>query len=192
MDLFRIAKGNLSVCGVMLGDNFDEQRDRLIKERVTSEKWELSKGTILIDSQKGIYTNYLKNATITMDGMTINKILFQAEFSSYPNDVADSFLGIVLEMEEHGIPVIKSKWQVFDDRIVNQYKAHNALWDIEVNVIITGRGDTKITLDLKANLTDANGAIADDAVGVYKSINEFARKEWLLIDYHNKPNTIVF
>ena len=190
MDLFRIAEGNLSICGVMIGDNFDEQRDKLIKDGLTSENWELSKGTILIDPQEGCYTNYLKNATIKIDGVTINSILFQAEFSSFPNDVVDSFLGIVLELEEHGIPVIKPEWHVFDNRITNQYKVHNALWDIETNVIIAGRGDTNITLKMTANLTDADGAIAEDAIGVYICVNKFARREWQLIDYHNKPNTI--
>ena len=44
MDLFRIEEGNLSILGVMIGDDFNEQRERLIKEGMTSETWVLNKG----------------------------------------------------------------------------------------------------------------------------------------------------
>ena len=44
MDLFKIADGNLSICGIMIGDNFDEQHNKLIEDGTTSEKWDLSKG----------------------------------------------------------------------------------------------------------------------------------------------------
>ena len=37
MDLFRIEEGNLSILGVMIGDDYKEQRDRLIKEGISSE-----------------------------------------------------------------------------------------------------------------------------------------------------------
>ncbi len=59
-----------------------------------------------------------------------------AHISSYPYDVADGFLGIVHEMEKNSLCVVKPRWQFFDDRIVNQYKIHNALWDVEANIRI--------------------------------------------------------
>ena len=192
MDYFRITEGNLSIFGVMIGDNFDEQKERLIKERVTSEMWVLNKGSILINPETSVYTHYLKEATIEFEGIGINRILFQADFSSFPNDVADSFLGIVLEMEKFGVPVIKPNWQVFDDHIINQYRTHNALWDVEVNVKISGHGKTTVSLELSANLTNDDSQIAEDAVGVYKGLSKLSRRIWQLEDYRHKKGTIFF
>ena len=192
MDLFRIAEGNLSILGVMIGDDFNEQRDRLIKEGMTSETWVLNKGSILINPETGVYTRYLKEAAIELEGTSINRILFQAHFSSYPNDVADSFLGIALEMEKFGIPVIKPNWQVIDNRIVNQYRTHNALWDVEVNVKISGQGETSVSLELSANLTDGDSQIAKNAIGVYKGLSKLSRRIWQLEDYRHKKGTIFF
>ena len=192
MDLFRIEEGNLSILGVMIGDDYNEQRDRLIKEGITSETWILNKGSILINPEKGVSTRYLKEATITLDEICIKKITFQADFSSYPNDVADSFLGITKEMAKFGIPVIKPNWQVLDDRIVNQYRTHSALWDVEVNVSISGLGETSISLELSANLTDGNSQIAVDAVSVYTSLSKLTRRNWQLEKYCHKSGTIVF
>ena len=192
MELFRIAEGNLSILGVMIGDDFNEQRDRLIKEGMTSETWVLNKGSILINPETGVYTRYLKEATITLEGVCINKITFQADYSSYPNDVADSFLGIAKEMEKFGVSVIKPNWQVLDDRIVNQYRTHNALWDVKVNVTISGFGKTTISLELSANITDGDSQITEDAVGVYKSQSKLSRRVWQHEDYRHKKGTIVF
>lgn len=192
MDLFRIAEGNLSILGVMIGDDFNEQRDRLIKEGMTSETWVLNKGSILINPETGVYTRYLKEAAIELEGTSINRILFQAHFSSYPNDVADSFLGIALEMEKFGILVIKPNWQVIDNRIVNQYRTHNALWDVEVNVKISGQGETSVSLELSANLTDGDSQIAKNAIGVYKGLSKLSRRIWQLEDYRHKKGTIFF
>ena len=192
MDLFRIIDGNLSVFGVMLGDDFEEQRSKLIKDGLTSENWELSKGTVLANPKSDVYTRYLKEATITLEGPIIKRVFFQAEFKSYPNEVADSFLGIVKKMEEYGLPVVKPEWQVFDDRITNQYKMHNALWDVEVNEKITGRGTTNITLELSANLIDRNGQIPEEALGVYKSLSKLARREWQHEDYIREKGILYF
>ena len=192
MDYFRIAEGNLSIFGVMIGDNFDEQKERLIKEGVTSETWVLNNGSILINPENGVYTHYLNEATIEFKGISINRILFQADLSSFPNDVADSFLGIVLEMEKFGVPVIKPNWQVFDDHIINQYRTHNALWDVEVNVKISGHGKTTVSLELSANLTNDDSQIAEDAVGVYKGLSKLSRRIWQLEDYRQKKGTIFF
>ena len=192
MDLFRIAEGNLSILGVMIGDDFNEQRERLIKEGMTSETWVLNKGSILINPETGVYTRYLKEAIITLEGVCINKITFQADYSSYPNDVADSFLGIAKEMEKFGVSVIKPNWQVLDDRIVNQYRTHNALWDVKVNVTISGFGKTSISLELSANITDGDSQITEDAVGVYKSQSKLSRRVWQHEDYRHKKGTIVF
>ena len=192
MDLFKIADGNLSICGIMIGDNFDEQHNKLIEDGTTSEKWDLSKGTILTNPQSSVYTKYLKYSTISLEGKNINCILFQAEFTSYPNEVADAFLGIILKMEEYGLPIIKPKWQVFDDMITNQYRIHNSLWDVEVNEKIIGKGETIISLELSANLIDKNGEIAEDALGVYKSINSLARREWQHEEYIRKKDCIIF
>lgn len=192
MDLFRIANGNLSICGVMIGDDYEEQRNKLIKNGITFENWELTKGTILTNPQNGVYTRYLRGATITLEGQNINRVFFQAEFASYPNDVADSFLGIVKEMEKYGIPVVKPQWQTSDDRITNHYRAHNALWDVEVNEMITGCGTTSISLELSANLIDINKHITEDALGVYKSISKLARREWQHEDYVREKGMIFF
>lgn len=192
MDLFRIAEGNLSIFGVMIGDDYDEQRERLINEGMTSERWILNKGSILINPETGVYTRYLKKATITLEGICINKITFQADYSSYPNDVADSFLGIAKELEKFGMPVIKPNWQVLNNRIVNKYRTHNTLCDVEVKVTISGLGETSISLELSANMTDGNSQIAEDAVGVYKSLSKLTRSNWQLEDYRHKSGTIVF
>lgn len=192
MDLFRIAEGNLSILGVMIGDDFNEQRERLIKEGMTSETWVLNKGSILINPETGVYTRYLKEAIITLEGVCIIKITFQADYSSYPNDVADSFLGIAKEMEKFGVTVIKPNWQILDDRIVNQYRTHNALWDVKVNVTISGFGKTSISLELSANITDGDSQITEDAVGVYKSQSKLSRRVWQHEDYRHKKGTIVF
>ena len=120
------------------------------------------------------------------------KIVFLADFSSYPNGVADSFLGIVLEMEKYGLPVIKPRWQVLDDKIVNQYRIQNVLWDLEVNVKISEQGTTRIILELSANLTDDNSQLAEDAVDIYKSLSKLARRNWQLEDNRRESGTIVF
>lgn len=190
MDIFRIAEGNMSILGVMIGDDYNEQRDRLKKEGMTHETWVLNKGSILIKPETGVYTRYLKEATITLEGICLNKIIFQAEFSSYPNDVVDSFLGITKELEKFGLPVIKPNWQVLDDRIVNLYRTHNVLW--EINVTILGQGETSISLELSANITDSNFQIAEDAVGIYKSLSKLSRRIWQLEDSCHKSGTIFF
>jgi hypothetical protein len=192
MDLFRIADGNLSICGVMIGDDYIEQRKKLIKEGLTSENWELTKGTIFTNPQTGVYTRYLRGATITLEGQNIKRIFFQAEFAYYPNDVADSFLGIVKEIEKYGIPIVKPQWQTYDDRITNLYRVHNALSDVEVNEMITGRGTTSISLELTANLLDINEQISEDALGVYKSLSKLARREWQHEDFILEKGTIFF
>lgn len=193
MDLFRITGGNLSILDVMLGDNLNEKHDKLIKDGLTSEKWESTRGTIITNSIIAVHTRYIKEATIVLEGVFINRILIQAVFSAYPNEVADSFLGIALEMEKFGVSVIKPKWQVYDNSIANQYKIHNALWDVKVNVIIKGKGTTIITLELSANLIDSNFVIAEDAIGAYKSISEIVRRNTLLEkSVHNRDKNIIF
>jgi hypothetical protein len=177
----------------MIGDDLDEQRDKLIKDGVTSEKWDLEKGIILINPQNGVYTRYLREATITLEGQNIKRIFFQAEFTSYPNDVADSFLGIVKEMEEYGLPVIKPQWQMFDDKITNQYRMHNSLWDVEVNIGIRGKGTTNITLNLTANLIDNNGNIAEDSAGIYHCFSKLVRRNKQIENYlKTKDKNIIF
>ena len=96
-------------------------------------------------------------------------------------------------MEKYGVSVIKPKWQVFDDSIVNQYKTHNSLWDVDVNVKIKEDGMTIITLEISANLKDDNGEIAKDAVGVHKSIGEMVRRNYFLERaIHNRDKNIIF
>lgn len=192
MNLFRLADGCLSICGVMLGDDMDEQRNRLIKEGLTSDKWELGKGTILTKQKTGVYTHYLKESSIFLEGQTINSIFFQAEFTSFPYEVADSFLGIAQEVEEYGCQVVEPCWHVLDNKIINQYKVHNALCDVEVNEKISGQGYTIISLDLSANILDNNRKIPEDALGVYKSLSNLARNEWRHRDSHYDNHIIYF
>ena len=85
MDLFRIEEGNLSILGVMIGDDFNEQRERLIKEGMTSETWVLNKGSVLVNPETGVYTRYLKEATIEFEGINIDRIIFQAYFGAGGN-----------------------------------------------------------------------------------------------------------
>lgn len=194
MDLFKNCEGNLSICGVMIGDKLDEQRDKLIKDGIISGDWNETKGTVLTGPRTGIRTRYLNEATIFLEGQIINRIVFEAEFKSYPNDVADSFLGIVKEMEKYGIAIVKPQWKIADDMITNQYKVHNILWDTEVNERISDRGTTNITLELSANQIDSKGEITENAVGVYMSFNELVRRNAQLEEYVHNPrkNTIFF
>lgn len=193
-DLFRIDAGCLSICGVMIGDNLDEQREKLVKDGFVDKEWGKTKGTILTDHITGVYSCYLKKAAIYLEGKNINRIFFETEFKSYPNDVVDSFLGIVKEMEKYGIPVTKPQWNITDEMISNQYRVHNILWDTEVNVKIIDMGTTNITLELSANQIDIKGEIAKDAIGVYKNISKLVRRNIQLEEYvHNpKRNTIFF
>ena len=60
------------------------------------------------------------------------------------------------------------------------------------NVTILGQGETSISLELSANITDNNSQIAEDAVGIYKSQSKLSRRIWQLEDYRHKSGTIVF
>ena len=66
MDLFRIEEGNLSILGVMIGDDYKEQRDILIKEGISSETWILNKGSILINPETGVSTRYLRDCRLIL------------------------------------------------------------------------------------------------------------------------------
>ncbi len=192
-DLFNITNGNLSICDVMLGDSNNEQRVILTQKGITSEEWghlndgEFSK-TINDDG-----TNYLTRATLLLKGISITQIAVRMEFSSFPNSLSDSFLGIAKEMEEYGVVVIKPQWKVLKDKITNQYKIHNPLWDVVVNIKIVDKGTTYITLSLTANLIDNKGQIAEEAIGVYRMASELVRKNRQIEDYNrNHPQGTIF
>ena len=89
-DLIKITNGNLSICGVMIGDELNEQRDKMIKEGVTLDNWTLLNGQTLVNTLVNVTASYLINATLILEGFSINRIMLQAEFSSYPNSIADS------------------------------------------------------------------------------------------------------
>ena len=115
------------------------------------------------------------------------------EFSSFPNSLSDSFLGITKEMEKYGIAVLKPQWTVLNDRITCQYITHNPLWDVEVDIKIVDKGITYITISLSASFIDDKGQMAKDAIGVYKMASELVRENRQLVNYRrNHPqNTIL-
>lgn len=190
---FNITNGNLSIFDVMLGDSNDEQRDILAQKGITSEEWGQTNEGEYSNTINDDGTQYLTGATLFLKGFNITQITVEMEFSSFPNSLSDSFLGITKEMEKYGIAVLKPQWTVLKDRITCQYITHNPLWDVDVNIKIIDKGNTYITLVLSANLIDDKGKMAEDAIGVYKMASELVRRNRQLEDYQrNHPqNTIL-
>ena len=190
---FNITNGNLSIFDVMLGDSNDEQRDILAQKGITSEEWGQTNEGEYSNTINDDGTRYLTRATLLLKGLNITQIAVEMEFSSFPNSLSDSFLGIAKEIEKYGIAVIKPEWKVLSDRITNQYKTHNPLWDVEVNIKIAEKGTTYITISLSASFIDDKGQMAKDAIGVYKMASELVRENRLLVNYRrNHPqNTIL-
>ena len=190
---FNITNGNLSIFDVMLGDSNDEQRDILAQKGITTEEWGQTNEGEYSNTINDDGTKYLTGATLFLKGFNITQITVEMEFSSFPNTLSDSFLGITKEMEKYGIAVLKPQWTVLKDRITCQYITHNPLWDVDVNIKIIDKGNTYITLVLSANLIDDKGKMAEDAIGVYKMASELVRRNRQLEDYQrNHPqNTIL-
>ena len=192
-DLFKITNGNLSICDVMLGDSNNEQRDILAQKGITSEEWGQTNEGEYTNTINDDGTQYLTRATLFLKGFNITQITVEMEFSSFPNSLSDSFLGIAKEMEEYGVAVIKPQWKVLKDKITNQYKIHNPLWDVVVNIKIVDKGTTYITLSLTANLIDNKGQIAEEAIGVYRMASELVRRNRQIEDYYrNHPQGTIF
>lgn len=190
---FNITNGNLSIFDVMLGDSNDEQRDILAQKGITSEEWGQTNEGEYSNTINDDGTQYLTRATLFLKGFNINQITVEMEFSSFPNSLSDSFLGIAKEMEEYGVAVIKPQWKVLKDKITNQYKIHNPLWDVVVNIKIVDKGTTYITLSLTANLIDNKGQIAEEAIGVYRMASELVRRNRQIEDYNrNHPQGTIF
>ena len=191
-DLFKITNGNLSICDVMLGDINDKQRDKLSQKGITSEKWEQINNGGFSNTINGDGTRYLTRATLLLKGLNITQIAVEMEFSSFPNSLSDSFLGIAKEIEKYGVSAIRPKWKVLNDRITCQYKTHNPLWDVEVDIKIVDKGTTYITISLSANLIDDKGQMAEDAIGVYRMARELVRRNRQIEDYHrNHPQDTI-
>ncbi len=192
-NLFKITNGNLSICDVMLGDRNDEQRDILAQKGITSEEWEQTNECLFSNTVNDYGTQYLTGATLFLKGFNITQITVEMEFSSFPNSLSDSFLGITKEMEKYGIAVLKPQWTVLKDRITCQYITHNPLWDVEVDIKIVDKGITYITISLSASFIDDKGQMAKDAIGVYKMASELVRENRQLVNYRrNHPqNTIL-
>ena len=190
---FNITNGNLSIFDVMLGDSNDEQRDILAQKGITSEEWGQTNEGEYTNTINDDGTQYLTRATLFLKGFNITQITVEMEFSSFPNSLSDSFLGITKEMEKHGIAVLKPQWTVLNDRITCQYITHNPLWDVEVDIKIVDKGITYITISLSASFIDDKGQMAKDAIGVYKMASELVRENRQLVNYRrNHPqNTIL-
>jgi len=190
---FNITNGNLSIFDVMLGDSNDEQRDILAQKGITSEEWGQTNEGEYTNTINDDGTRYLTRATLLLKGLNITQIAVEMEFSSFPNSLSDSFLGITKEMEKYGIAVLKPQWTVLKDRITCQYITHNPLWDVEVNIKIAEKGTTYITISLSASFIDDKGQMAKDAIGVYKMASELVRENRQLVNYRrNHPqNTIL-
>ena len=190
---FNITNGNLSIFDVMLGDSNDEQRDILAQKGITSEEWGQTNEGEYSNTINDDGTQYLTGATLFLKGFNITQITVEMEFSSFPNTLSDSFLGITKEMEKYGIAVLKPQWTVLKDRITCQYITHNPLWDVEVDIKIVDKGITYITISLSASFIDDKGQMAKDAIGVYKMASELVRENRLLVNYRrNHPqNTIL-
>lgn len=190
---FNITNGNLSIFDVMLGDSNDEQRDILAQKGITSEEWGQTNEGEYTNTINDDGTRYLTRATLLLKGLNITQIAVEMEFSSFPNSLSDSFLGITKEMEKYGIAVLKPQWTVLKDRITCQYITHNPLWDVEVDIKIVDKGITYITISLSASFIDDKGQMAKDAIGVYKMASELVRENRQLVNYRrNHPqNTIL-
>lgn len=190
---FNITNGNLSIFDVMLGDSNDEQRDILAQKGITSEEWGQTNEGEYSNTINDDGTQYLTGATLFLKGFNITQITVEMEFSSFPNTLSDSFLGITKEMEKYGIAVLKPQWTVLKDRITCQYITHNPLWDVEVDIKIVDKGITYITISLSASFIDDKGQMAKDAIGVYKMASELVRENRQLVNYRrNHPqNTIL-
>ena len=190
---FNITNGNLSIFDVMLGDSNDEQRDILAQKGITSEEWGQTNEGEYSNTINDDGTQYLTGATLFLKGFNITQITVEMEFSSFPNTLSDSFLGITKEMEKYGIAVLKPQWTVLNDRITCQYITHNPLWDVEVDIKIVDKGITYITISLSASFIDDKGQMAKDAIGVYKMASELVRENRQLVNYRrNHPqNTIL-
>ncbi len=190
---FNITNGNLSIFDVMLGDSNDEQRDILAQKGITSEEWGQTNEGEYSNTINDDGTQYLTGATLFLKGFNITQITVEMEFSSFPNSLSDSFLGITKEMEKYGIAVLKPQWTVLKDRITCQYITHNPLWDVEVDIKIVDKGITYITISLSASFIDDKGQMAKDAIGVYKMASELVRENRKLVNYRrNHPqNTIL-
>lgn len=190
---FNITNGNLSIFDVMLGDSNDEQRDILAQKGITSEEWGQTNEGEYSNTINDDGTQYLTEATLFLKGFNITQITVEMEFSSFPNTLSDSFLGITKEMEKYGIAVLKPQWTVLKDRITCQYITHNPLWDVEVDIKIVDKGITYITISLSASFIDDKGQMAKDAIGVYKMASELVRENRQLVNYRrNHPqNTIL-
>ena len=183
-ELFSITNGNLSICDVMLGDGNDERRDILAQKGITSEEWGQTNEGEYTNTINDDGTQYLTRATLFLKGFNITQITVEMEFSSFPNSLSDSFLGITKEMEKYGIAVLKPQWTVLNDRITCQYITHNPLWDVEVDIKIVDKGTTYITLSLTANLIDNKSQIAEEAIGVYRMASELVRRNRQIEDYY--------
>lgn len=190
---FNITNGNLSIFDVMLGDGNDERRDILAQKGITSEEWGQTNEGEYTNTINDDGTQYLTRATLFLKGFNITQITVEMEFSSFPNSLSDSFLGITKEMEKYGIAVLKPQWTVLKDRITCQYITHNPLWDVEVDIKIVDKGITYITISLSASFIDDKGQMAKDAIGVYKMASELVRENRQLVNYRrNHPqNTIL-
>lgn len=190
---FNITNGNLSIFDVMLGDSNDEQRDILAQKGITSEEWGQTNEGEYSNTINDDGTQYLTGATLFLKEFNITQITVEMEFSSFPNTLSDSFLGITKEMEKYGIAVLKPQWTVLKDRITCQYITHNPLWDVEVDIKIVDKGITYITISLSASFIDDKGQMAKDAIGVYKMASELVRENRQLVNYRrNHPqNTIL-
>ena len=190
---FNITNGNLSIFDVMLGDSNDEQRDILAQKGITSEEWGQTNEGEYSNTINDDGTQYLTGATLFLKGFNITQITVEMEFSSFPNTLSDSLLGITKEMEKYGIAVLKPQWTVLKDRITCQYITHNPLWDVEVDIKIVDKGITYITISLSASFIDDKGQMAKDAIGVYKMASELVRENRQLVNYRrNHPqNTIL-
>ena len=177
----------------MLGDSNDEQRDILAQKGITSEEWGQTNEGEYSNTINDDGTQYLTGATLFLKGFNITQITVEMEFSSFPNSLSDSFLGITKEMEKYGIAVLKPQWTVLNDRITCQYITHNPLWDVEVDIKIVDKGITYITISLSASFIDDKGQMAKDAIGVYKMASELVRENRQLVNYRrNHPqNTIL-
>lgn len=190
---FNITNGNLSIFDVMLGDSNDEQRDILAQKGITSEEWGQTNEGEYSNTINDDGTQYLTGATLFLKGFNITQITVEMEFSSFPNSLSDSFLGITKEMEKYGIAVLKPQWTVLKDRITCHYITHNPLWDVEVDIKIVDKGITYITISLSASFIDDKGQMAKDAISVYKMASELVRENRQLVNYRrNHPqNTIL-
>jgi hypothetical protein len=188
-----ITNGNLSIFDVMLGDSNDEQRDILAQKGITTEEWGQTNEGEYSNTINDDGTQYLTGATLFLKGLNITQITVEMEFSSFPNTLSDSFLGITKEMEKYGIAVLKPQWTVLKDRITCQYITHNPLWDVEVDIKIVDKGITYITISLSASFIDDKGQMTKDAIGVYKMASELVRENRQLVNYRrNHPqNTIL-